>query len=139
MHRTLGALKDRPQPPLTPTVYYPDRPRECVDLVIHCSPGASVDARPGLALASLGFGALCVSCPVHLCHRLEALRCRRAAAARQGGKESAEQSCSVSDDAYLADGDDEAQEVESQSLRNVEYHALCGRCHLSVLPFSSPT
>jgi hypothetical protein len=37
------------------------------------------------------------------------LRCRRAAAAGQGGYESAEQASSVSDDPDSADFDDEAQ------------------------------
>jgi hypothetical protein len=40
------------------------------------------------------------------------LGCRRAATARQGGYESAEQTCAVSNDPDLADGDDEAEQVQ---------------------------
>jgi hypothetical protein len=50
--------------------------------------------------------------PEHLRHCLKALRCRRAATARQGGYESAEQACAVSDDPDLADTDDEAEQVQ---------------------------
>jgi hypothetical protein len=39
------------------------------------------------------------------------LCCRRAATARQGRYESAEQACPVSYDPDLADGNDEAQQV----------------------------
>jgi uncharacterized protein len=44
MHRTLGALRTGHNP-TTPTAYYPDRPRECVDLVISLQP-RSLGRRP---------------------------------------------------------------------------------------------
>jgi hypothetical protein len=56
-------------------------------------------------------GRLCLGSE-HLCHRLKALRCCRAATARQGGYEPAEQACAVSDDPDLADTDDEAEQVQ---------------------------
>lgn len=61
--------------------------------------------------------------PDHLCHFLKCVR-RRHAAACQGGEECAEQAGSVSHDPDPTDFDDETQQVETRSVRNVEDHTL---------------
>jgi len=63
----------------------------------------------------------------HLCHGLQALRRGRATTARQRGDEAAEQTRPISDDADLAHFDHEAEQIKSQSLRDVEHDTIRSR------------
>jgi hypothetical protein len=68
--------------------------------------------------------------PDHLCHCLKSVR-RRRAAARQGREESAEQAGPVSHDPDPTDFNDETQQVETQSVRDIEDHTLYRRRHFA--------